>query len=59
MVSFVNKFKDYYESLQHNYGTRNKGFSVRISKMRTEDGKKSEWFNDAKVNNISFLFQLK
>ena len=40
MVSFVNKFKDYYESLQHNYGTRNKGFSVRISKMRTEDGKK-------------------
>ena len=25
------EFKDYYEMLQPNYGTRNKGISVRIS----------------------------
>ena len=29
------EFKDYYELLQHNYGTRNKGISVRILKLRT------------------------
>ena len=45
------EFKDYYELLQHNYGTRNKGISVRIPKMRTEYGKKSVWFNGAKVFN--------
>ena len=45
------EFRDYYNLMQHNYGTRNKGISIRIPKMRTEYGKKSVWFNGGKVFN--------
>ena len=51
------EFRDYYNLMQHNYGTRNKGISIRIQhiriffKMRTEYGKKSVWFNGGKVFN--------
>ena len=41
-------FNDYYEL---NYSTRNKGFSLKFPKIRTEYGKSSVLFNGAKVYN--------
>ena len=45
------EFKDYYKIIQHNYNTCNKGFLLKLPKMRTEYGKRSVLFNGAKIYN--------
>ena len=45
------EFRNYFVPFEHRFGTRNKGYSLRLPMMKTEYGKRSVYFNGAKIYN--------